>query len=227
MTLEKLKLKMQLYRLEEKEKLEKYKENQKEKYKEEEEKEKLINESTYIEYLDDLFINKCIYKCSLCQRNKFNVTTTSKTWKENTEVCVDCWDSFNQERQEIWDAIRERTGQYNCSICNKTTPKDRHHYDHLSCFDKTECISDMVYRGENFEKIMEEVNKCQLVCVSCHSMITKFEHKYSLIATKKKINSVFNKEDKEEQYLIHKELFKIRMEKIYDAIRKTTQSWDV
>lgn len=219
MTLEKLKLKMQIYKLQEEEIIEKYKKKEIDKFLKTTEKEKdnIINEKDCIKYA-----NKFIYNCSLCNKVQFNETTSSKKWKENDKVCLTCWNGFKEERDDIWKTIREKTGQNICTLCNKSSPIDMHHYDHISCFNKTESIMDMVYRGENIENIMEEVNKCQLLCISCHSMITKFEHEYRLIYKKKKINNLFNKDDRIEQYLIHKERYEKDMNIIYDVIKKLT-----
>ena len=175
-------------------------------------------------YIDNFF-NESIYNCSLCNKKQFNSSVTSKPWKHYKELCDTCWISFEEERQSIWKTIKNNTNQYNCSICNKSNPNERHHYDHLNCFDKKDNIFMMINRGDNLEQIMDEVNKCQLVCISCHSMITKFERKFSFINIKKNINKKFIGDSALEEYSKHKDMYAKKMNNIYDALKNKTMTW--
>ena len=83
----------------------------------------------------------------------------------------------------------------------------------------------MINRGDNLEQIMDEVNKCQLVCISCHSMITKFERKFSFINIKKNINKKFIGDSALEEYSKHKDMYAKKMNNIYDALKNKTMTW--
>jgi len=92
-------------------------------------------------------------------------------------------------------------GMTSCSFCNKIriNPSD-FHLDHINMFTKSGNIGNMLYNGCNIDNIKREIDKCQLLCVSCHAAVTHFEHKYGFIKAKKSKRSC----DIE------------RMEKIYD-----------
>ena len=65
-----------------------------------------------------------------------------------------------------------------CAFCNKEkTVKSSFNYDHLNMFDKLESVGTLVYNGNDIEIIINEVKKCQLLCVDCHSIVTKIEQK--------------------------------------------------
>ena len=53
-------------------------------------------------------------------------------------------------------------------------------------FDKGGSVGNMIIAGVNIEKIKEEIHKCQLLCISCHSLVTYYERKYGFIEKKKK-----------------------------------------
>lgn len=79
--------------------------------------------------------------------------------------------------------------QNQCAFCYKEYGKhQRFHFDHINMFSKEDSIGDMLLRGEDIEKIKEEAKKCQLLCYSCHALITDIEFKHGFIAKKTKIN---------------------------------------
>jgi len=48
---------------------------------------------------------------------------------------------------------------------------NRFHYDHIDMFDKTDSICKMIKDGTDMTAIYEEINKCQLLCISCHIVV--------------------------------------------------------
>jgi hypothetical protein len=64
------------------------------------------------------------------------------------------------------------------------------HFDHINMFEKSDCVSSMVYRGCSKEDIMAEINKCQLLCVPCHEKVTYMERKYGFIVKKRLFNTL-------------------------------------
>lgn len=49
-------------------------------------------------------------------------------------------------------------------------------FDHIGEFKKTMSISQMVTRGLSVERILKEIEKCELVCSNCHRFRTFLRH---------------------------------------------------
>ena len=177
------------------------------------------------EYFDKV-LNYSRYNCSLCNKIQYNSNISSREWKENTNVCDICWIQFEPDRVVLWKQIMDYFKINKCNICNieKTHKSHRFHYDHINMFNKESSIYEMVNRGDDVNLIILELNKCQLVCISCHSIITHMERKF--IFTKIKIN--LNKQLKrntitEEQYNLkcdeYNILYKNKMSYVYEMLR--------
>lgn len=61
------------------------------------------------------------------------------------------------------------------------------HYDHLNMLNKSESICEMVKTGAPMDDIYREMDKCQLLCISCHKIVTKMEHLCGFVRLKKQI----------------------------------------
>jgi len=177
------------------------------------------------EYFDKV-LNYSRYNCSLCNKIQYNSNISSREWKENTNVCDICWIQFEPDRVVLWKQLMDYFIINKCNICNieKTHKSHRFHYDHINMFNKESSIYEMVNRGDDVNLIILELNKCQLVCISCHSIITHMERKF--IFTKIKIN--LNKQLKrntitEEQYNLkcdqYNILYKNKMSSVYEMLR--------
>jgi hypothetical protein len=177
------------------------------------------------EYFDKV-LNYSRYNCSLCNKIQYNSNISSREWKETKNVCDICWIQFESDRDVLWKQIMDYFIINKCNICNieKTHKSQRFHYDHINMFNKESSIYEMVNRGDDINLIIHELNKCQLVCISCHSIITHMERKF--IFTKIKIN--LNKQLKrntitEEQYNLkcdeYNILYKNKMSYVYEMLR--------
>jgi len=166
-----------------------------------------------IETIDDMMINNVIEKtkntCSLCKCISF---CNLSIWKEN-EYCEECYEkTFGEEIKERWSSIHKYSIKHNkisCNICNKQAVFDnkivsRFHYDHIDMFDKTSSICEMVRTGITILDIYNEIDKCQLICISCHKIITKIEHQCGFIRFKKQMTKDYNESDE----LIKQEILK-------------------
>lgn len=71
------------------------------------------------------------------------------------------------KRQEISEFVRELKDNQPCADCGVRYPYYVLHYDHLG--DKAECVSILKAQGATKERILEEINKCELVCANCHA----------------------------------------------------------
>ncbi len=105
-----------------------------------------------------------------------------------------------------------------CSFCG-----DKHtrmHFDHINMFDKNDCVSSMAYRGCSKEEIIEEVNKCQLLCVPCHDKITRIERRNGFITKKQQLNSLIRSgADVKELRSALKADYSALMEGVYAGLR--------
>ena len=70
----------------------------------------------------------------------------------------------------------------------------------------------MVKDELDIDSIRREIDKCQLLCIHCHNMVTKLEHKLGFIQMKKELP--IKQLDK------CKELYRTTMQPIYDILRK-------
>ena len=52
-------------------------------------------------------------------------------------------------------------------------------------FSKTGSVGSMMYNGHDIDNIKKEIDKCQLLCISCHAAVTHLEHRYGFIKAKK------------------------------------------
>ena len=73
-----------------------------------------------------------------------------------------------------------------CGFCGKIDV--RKHFDHINMFSKKGCVGIMVENSAKNEDILEEINKCQILCVGCHKKVTRYEWRHGFIAAKKRLN---------------------------------------
>lgn len=151
-------------------------------------------------------------------------TNTMRIWKEHT-LCDTCWDSYESEREELWE-FTYTLKPIQCVICDtpKTIKSERFHYDHLDMFEKKSSVCSMVYEGASKEEIQTEIEKCQILCFACHHIITKCERKFPFIRLKQSLTRRLNAgEITQEEYDTEKETlshhYKLKMAEIYKQLR--------
>ena len=71
---------------------------------------------------------------------------------------------------------------------------------------------------------MLELNKCNLLCIYCHSVITNIENNLLFVRIKKKINNELkNQEITEEEYQLkyneYNIIYKEKMNKVYNILK--------
>ena len=157
-------------------------------------------------------------ECYDCKKKLPDVCKNShRTWKDNI-VCDTCWCHYDFERAIIWRQINDYK-KYKCNMCHKVKQftDERFPYDHLNMFTKSDPICMMVQHGEPIEKIKKELDICQVLCVSCHHIVTDLEHKFGFIRIKKNLTlSLTNGKITQDEY--DNETKKIQL--IYDKKMK-------
>jgi hypothetical protein len=166
-----------------------------------------------------------------CIRCKRNMYSNPCVWQGN-EYCDEChYSMFNDIIVERWVKVREYSvekGKSKCNICNKIASFDntigsRFHYDHLDMFDKSDSICKMVKNGTEMDDIYKEISKCQLLCLSCHTVITKVELMCGFTRIKRQITKEYNETNdaltKDALTKKYSELYNSFMMKAYNQIR--------
>jgi hypothetical protein len=122
----------------------------------------------------DVHIDSLEHQCSRCQ---YTFYYTLKEWRDSS-LCDECYDVFYHVRRNLWKQVPSGP----CTFCSK-------HYsmmqlDHLNMFDKGDSICAMIARGDPIEDILVEASKCQILCKSCHAIVTSIEQKLSFTRMK-------------------------------------------
>ena len=96
-------------------------------------------------------------------------------WKK-TIICATCYEKHCTERDELWIAVLSQAPR-KCKFCNKIQRHihDKFHFDHINMFDKKDSICNMIKHSDDLADICIEIDKCQIVCISCHWIITNIE----------------------------------------------------
>lgn len=139
-------------------------------------------------------------------------------WRER-KLCDRCYNGTRNERDLLWEQVSEYSSK-SCKFCGKSSLEYSCHFDHLNMFNKTESICIMVNRGDSIEKIKEEIDKCQLICKSCHNIVTIIERKLGFHSAKANITKRENNEGilLEEEKKEMEGIYSRTMEKIYDFL---------
>ena len=168
-----------------------------------------------------------IHKCS-CLKCGSVILEFSKNriWRDKI-LCDCCWGSHIGEREIMWVEISEYK-KIECYICNKIKKcnGERFHYDHLNMFDKNDSICCMVDRGDDMKDIFSEIDKCQILCLACHHIVTSIEQKSGFTRIKSSLTRKYNNEEiTEEQYSGEKKkyqgIYEFKMKSIYEELTNT------
>lgn len=172
-----------------------------------------------------VIINENLCLCELCNTNYYH-KQLNRMWN-NKNICDLCWCNFEKKRQSVWDKINSFKNNV-CEICgiNRENTKMRFHYDHINLFDKENSICKMINDGFSFDNIVNEVNKCQYICINCHTLITEIERQYGFTQYKIQLVKNFNNGKlTQEEYNIKQKvienIYKQKMEKVYLKLKKS------
>jgi len=163
--------------------------------------------------------------CNECNKTIHCVNSnTQRTWKGNI-ICDKCWCNHDDERIDLWEKVHNYK-PIKCEVCSSihTHKLERFHYDHLNMFDKDKSICSMVNEGLNIEEIYCEIDKCQIVCLSCHHIITDIESKLSFTRIKQNLTRDLNQgaiseEEYNNQKSMYEKIYRKKMKKIYRKLK--------
>ena len=163
-------------------------------------------------------INGMCFECSSCKKMKYS---TIYYWK-STEYCETCYNSVYGEDVEVrWRKVKEyaiQTNKTGCNLCEKSAVFDnslltQFHYDHIDMFNKSGSICEMVRTGVELTEIYEEMDKCQILCIPCHKVITRIENQCGFVRLKKQTE--ITEEMRSECSIMYQRL----MNRVYDTLK--------
>lgn len=134
-------------------------------------------------------------------------------------VCIGCHAALRKGVSSEFQAYLDAVYGAGCTFCGKTD--GRFHLDHINMFSKEGSICEMLDKGCSETAIRTEIEKCQLLCIQCHAIVTRYEQMAGFHAYKKSLNTL--KKDKEAYLARQKELsakYSEIMEVIYPQLRR-------
>ena len=173
---------------------------------------------SYIQTIPQLVCHQCDKSISSIQIN------TTYIWNDNIN-CDSCWAEHHEYRDLLWKKIHQYK-PLQCIICSNTKKIDgeRFHYDHINMFNKCDSICSMVNNGNNIDDIYKELDRCHVVCLSCHHIVTDIERKMGFTRVKQVLTRKLNIcEITEEEYTQKKiewdEIYVTKMTEMYKEIK--------
>lgn len=184
--------------------------------------EELLNRTIDIDLYLRTIKEKSI-KCYECDKDLNCIQIkTNRIWKEN-KICDTCWCKYDDERNKLWEKVNKYK-PIQCTICCsiKLNQGERYHYDHINMFDKDNSICNMVNEGIDIEDIYKEIDKCQILCLRCHHIVTELENKLGFTRMKITLNKQikYGKKTEDEYDKIKLSCQKIYKEKMLDIYEK-------
>jgi hypothetical protein len=170
---------------------------------------------------------------NICMKCNKKLYCQASLWS-NDKYCEECHHVlFNDAIKERWDHIHDyakSVGKNKCNLCSKTqdyTEKSigTFNYDHINMFEKSNSIFSMNRNGTPLTEIYKEIDLCQLLCLSCHSIVTTIEQKTGFNRIKQNITKEYNKTLDEELKIkltkYYSEIYEKYMKSVYDIIKKS------
>ena len=167
---------------------------------------------------------RCTYRCHDCNKPVF--AKYSKIWR-GRKLCQVCHTrERNSISAEFEEYIREVYSR-GCAFC--AVKSGRFHLDHVNMFSKTGTVGTMILSGRPADEIKAEIAKCQLLCIDCHGIVTRFEHKRGFMIKKRMLNRKIKRgEDVTELRKGLCEEYDAVMSKVYPLIcAKVCEGWRV
>lgn len=135
----------------------------------------LRNSACITEELITAVMSEMRWSCNVCESVYYH---SSKEWRGARE-CEGCYAAHTKEIAEMWERIDNYlalTSSTSCLFCERSKHIISFNFDHVNMFDKGDSICAMVHRGDTYELIIDEIVKCQIICKSCHAVVTKLEN---------------------------------------------------
>ena len=101
-------------------------------------------------------------RCKVCQR-QYNRNYYINNKEAEVKRAVK---NTKERRKRLRDLVNNI--KINCNRCNEThiATLQFHHTDPVT---KEICIAEAVHRGWSDRKLLQEINKCEILCANCHA----------------------------------------------------------
>lgn len=176
-------------------------------------------------YYDSLVV----MNCNECHARLYDIQiNTVRIWK-SAYLCDTCWCSPEKvsERESMWLDVNKYKPVV-CAICKmerSVNREERFHYDHVNMFEKSENICSMVNAGIGLDTIQSELDKCQVLCLACHHLVTDIEHKIGFTRIKQNMTRQLNtgeitQAEYDSQVSKYQIVYRDKMELIYAELRE-------
>ena len=109
---------------------------------------------------------KSHYSLNNSQPNCKECGTTLDKDKLKGNLCMQCLSKYNNIYKTNKRKIAVEHLGDKCVDCGNTYPSAVYDFHHLR--DKKECVANMIRYNLKIETILEEVDKCVLLCANCH-----------------------------------------------------------
>ena len=130
-----------------------------------------VSEKSHDDYMN-IFDKMCTGNCSKCG---IGIYGERKCWRSEV-VCGNCHIHLrNCGISTDFNIYIESVYGRGCAFCGQK--EGRFHLDHINMFIKEHNVCEMLDRGHDEENIRNEIDKCQLLCISCHSIVTRYEQR--------------------------------------------------
>mmetsp|Transcript_171 Transcript_171/g.410 ORF Transcript_171/g.410 Transcript_171/m.410 type:complete len:338 (-) Transcript_171:271-1284(-) len=148
---------------------------------------------------------------------------------DSKQYCRECHDAqFNEEIRVRWRRVQEYSqsiGKTECNLCHKAADfsgnqRTYFHFDHINMFEKESSVCDIVRWGRPLEEAFAEIDQCQLLCISCHRVITTIESSCGFLRVKKKMNK-----EKSDEVVTEQEEMRNEVSQIYARIMEFAQAY--
>jgi hypothetical protein len=136
------------------------------------------------ERTDDEILNAISY-CSVCPMCCRGIFSAGRMWR-GKRLCENCHAISQKDIAPELTAYIKDIYSKGCTFCDNKC--GRFHLDHINMFTKISSVGEMMDRGDPAEDIIAEVAKCQLLCINCHSLVTRFESKRGFLIKKRQLN---------------------------------------
>lgn len=140
-----------------------------------------------------------IFSCDGCGRPHAHKHKLHN-WR-GIDFCRECYNvpELVEQRRAITQTLLEdivHRREICCELCgidvvdpNTLEVLNRFNRDHRDVFTKTASICDMIWAGIDIDVIRTEAAKCRVICVPCHSIVTKCEHVVGIMKLIRKTNA--------------------------------------
>ena len=94
------------------------------------------------------------------------VAPTNGGGKRMGRRCTPCYHKHQSNKRQ---ALKRRAVEHlgdKCAHCNQSFPDECYDFHHLS--DKKHDVGKLTHATKKWETILEEINKCILLCANCH-----------------------------------------------------------